>query len=222
MITPGRSSTIVHENPEISPQKKIRLQDPDAWTHAAIPRTMPRLPQAFLAVLRLIIKILLACARVVALPHTIPWAVGSRLAEVDAKFPSVDFLSLEDLLSLGGTGDVDEVGVGEASGLAGSPVNGNTHVHDVANVAEEVVQVLVGHLEGHVADEESLGRRVVRCGTVEPSTVATVAASAVTGGFGAVELDNEVPAFEDLHVQVVNGSLSIVDALELNVTETVG
>lgn len=37
-----------------------------------------------------------------------------------------------------------------------------------------------------------------------------------------MELNNEVAAFEDLHVQVVDGGLCIVDVLELDVSEADG
>ena len=67
----------------------------------------------------------------------------ARFAEVDAELPAVDGLLLQNLPGLGGASNIDEVCVSKASGLAGPPVNGHTDIHDVANIAEEVVEVLV-------------------------------------------------------------------------------
>jgi hypothetical protein len=139
--------------------------------------------------------------------------LSARLAEVYTELPSVDGLLLQHLPGTGGAGNIDEVGMGEASGLSGPPVDGNTDIHDVANVAEEVVEVLVGHFKRHVSDEKSLGGRVAL-------TKATGGAAGPGVGLGRVELDNEVATFEDLHVEVVDGSLCVGNALELDVSET--
>jgi hypothetical protein len=45
--------------------------------------------------------------------------------------------------------------------LTGTSVNGNPDINDISNITEELVQVGVGHLEGKVAYEESLGWRVL-------------------------------------------------------------
>jgi hypothetical protein len=149
----------------------------------------------------------------VVAPVVVPVVVGAGLAEVHAELPSVDGLLLQDFSSLGRAGDVDEVGVSESSRLASPPVNGNADVHDVANVTEEVVEVLVRHLEGHVSDEESLRRSVV------------LEAAGSTASFGVilgcVELDDKVAAFKHLHVEVVDGGLRVGNILELDVSETV-
>jgi hypothetical protein len=138
--------------------------------------------------------------------------VVAGLAEIDAELAAVDDLLAKNLLRLGGAGNVDEVCVGEASGLAGPAVDGNTDVHDIANVAEEVVQVLVRHLEGHVANEESLRGRV--------GNVAAAGRGRLGVGLGPVELADEVAALEDLHVQVVDGGLGVLDVLEVDVSES--
>ena len=139
-------------------------------------------------------------------------ALVARLAEVDAERPSVDDLSVQGLPRLGSTLDVNEVSVGEASGLAGPAVDGDTDVNDVANVAEKVVQVLVGHLERHVADEDGLGR-----GAGDVWLLV-----GVPGLFlGLVELANQVAALEDLHVEVLDGRLGVLNALVLDVSESV-
>ena len=41
-------------------------------------------------------------------------------------------------------------------------------------------------------------------------------------GFGSVELDDKVSAFEYLHVKVVDGRLSVIDTLVFDVGETKG
>jgi hypothetical protein len=102
----------------------------------------------------------------------------------------------------------------EASRLARPPVDGDSDVHNVANAAEEIVQVLVRHLEGHVADEKGLG------GLVDSIVAATAAAAARRVCLLAVVLDNKVAAFEDLHIEVVDSGTGVVDGLELYVTES--
>lgn len=49
----------------------------------------------------------------------------------------------------------------ESSRLARAAVDGDADVNDVCDVAEELVEVCVGHLEGEVADEEGLGGGVL-------------------------------------------------------------
>ena len=49
---------------------------------------------------------------------------------------------------------VGEVGMGKTTGLASSSVNGDTNVGDVAQRAEEIVQIAVCHLKRHVSDIE--------------------------------------------------------------------
>ena len=138
-------------------------------------------------------------------------AVDVGLAEVNTEWPAVDDLSVQRLLRHGGTLDVNEVSVGEASGLAGPAVDSDTDINDVANVAEKVVQVLVRHLERHVADEEGLGRGV--------GGVCLVAV--LPALLGLVELADQVAALEDLHIEVLNGRLGVLNALVLDVSESV-
>ena len=52
--------------------------------------------------------------------------------------------------------------MGKTSGLSGSSVDSNSDINDISNTAEQVVEVSIGHLEGHVADEEGLGGRILR------------------------------------------------------------
>lgn len=158
------------------------------------------------------------CGRVYALVvpsfPSVPSSAGGRFAKVHPQTPAVDILVLKNLLCLSSAGHIDEVGVGETSGLASPPINGDTDVHYVANVTEQIVQVLVGHLKRHVSDEERLGWWV--------GSEAAVAHVTVTpwGVFlGTVKLDYKIAALEDLHIQVVDSCLGIIDVLELNITE---
>lgn len=138
--------------------------------------------------------------------------VTGGLAEVHAKLPAVDDLLAERIFGLGGTGDIDEIGMCEASRLTGPSVNGDTYVHDVADIAEKVVEIFVRHLEGHVADEEGLGRRVGLEGSVLGARPRVL--------LGLVILDDKVAALENLHVKGLDGGLRILEILELNISES--
>lgn len=108
---------------------------------------------------------------------------------------------------------VGEIGVGEPPRLARSSVNRHAHVDDVADFAEEVVELLIGHVEGHVADEEGAG------GVVEG------AGSKVAGDEGLTRggvLDCEDAAFEGLAVKGVDGVGGGFLGGEVYVAETVG
>lgn len=78
--------------------------------------------------------------RILALLALCLW---TGFAEIDAELSAIYDLLLENFSGTGGAGHVDEVCMSKTSRLAGSPVNGNTYIQDVANVTEEVVEVLV-------------------------------------------------------------------------------
>lgn len=94
----------------------------------------------------------------------------------------------------------------ESSRLAGAAVNGDADVDDVGDVAEELVQVGVGHLKGQVADEEGLGGGVLGLDGV--------------AGLGHV-VDDEAAAFEDGLVALLDGVAGGLDVFEFNVAESV-
>jgi hypothetical protein len=50
--------------------------------------------------------------------------------------------------------------MGETPWLAGSPINSNPHINHVLHILEQIIEVLIRHLEGHVSNEEGLGRWV--------------------------------------------------------------
>ena len=85
--------------------------------------------------------------------------------------------------------------MGETARVASTAVNGNTHIKHVLDFAEEVVEILVGHLVGQVTDEESLAGRVARSGRLSARAVC-----ALDG-----VLNGETAAFEDLVVEAVKG-----------------
>lgn len=169
------------------------------------------LPIAFLVIEQSTSRCLHSSPVLPVLPVRVPPLVRGS-AEVYTKLPAVDDLVAEDFLGLGSAGGIDEVGVGETSGLAGPAVNGHTDVHDVADVAEEIVEVLVRHLKRHVSNEESLGGRVgheVSVTTTRPGVL-----------LGAVELADNVTALEDLHVEVLYRRRGLVNSLEFDISET--
>lgn len=94
----------------------------------------------------------------------------------------------------------------ESSRLAGATVNGDADVDDVGDVAEQLVQVGVGHLKGQVADEEGLGGGVLGLGG--------------GAGLGHVVYD-EAAALEDGLVALLDGVARAFDVFEFDVTESV-
>lgn len=110
-----------------------------------------------------------------ALCSRLPW---SRQTVIHPQLASVQLLPLQVLHSPHRAVDIDEVCVRETTWLASAAINGYPHINDVAHFAEEVAQVLVGHLEGHVANEEGLGWGI-----------RATELAAVDGLAGTVELD---------------------------------
>lgn len=130
------------------------------------------------------------------------WLGAGR--EINSQGAVVNGLALELLHSLLSGSDIGEVGVGETSWLTGAAVNGNTDVDNVLDVAEELVQVGIGHLESEVADEEGLGWGVL--GTV-------------LGGVGHI-VDDHAAAGEDSVVKGLDSLGGGLNVLEGNVSET--
>lgn len=65
------------------------------------------------------------------------------------------------LLGLRSAGDVNEVGVGEASGLTAASINGNTNVKDVLDLSEQVYSRVMLARARHIQSEQEsyhLGR----------------------------------------------------------------
>jgi len=47
--------------------------------------------------------------------------------------------------------------MGETSWCSRAAIDCDSDVHNIPNLAEKIIEVLVGHLERHVTDEERLG-----------------------------------------------------------------
>lgn len=133
-------------------------------------------------------------------------AICLASAVIDSQGASVDDLTGEELLSLDGALSIDEVSVCKTSWLAGVSVNGNSDIKHVANLAEELVQVGIGHLEGKVADEEGLGWLIER--------------AVLEAGLGNV-VDSKRAALKDTQVLSRNGVSSLLSGLELNICKAV-
>ncbi len=102
--------------------------------------------------------------------------------------------------------------MGESPRLARAPVNGHTDIDDIFDLAEQVVEVAVGHVKGHVADEEGAARGVVW------------AVWAGDGAGGALDgvLDTEAAAFEVLEVVFLDGGGGPFGVGEFDVAVPVG
>jgi hypothetical protein len=71
---------------------------------------------------------------------------------------------LKELSRLLGALDIHKVGVGKSSWLSRSPVDCNSHIDHVLDLAEQVVQVRIRHLIGHVSHKEGV-RRLLHLGS---------------------------------------------------------
>jgi hypothetical protein len=141
-------------------------------------------------------------------------------AVVDPQSPSVRFLFRQNLQGLLRTRHIREVRMRKASWLTSSSVDGDSHINDIANAPEQVVQILVRHLEGHVADEECLGRWVL-----SPADFAVEACAVVTLSFhlfcgvGGILYDNTA-AFVELLVHGFNGRGGAIDVVKIDIAES--
>lgn len=156
------------------------------------------------AVVAVVVTATVALTTALTIALAIAVASWGAAGEVNPEAAAMEILALQLLPSLLGARNIDEVGVCEAPGRAGAAVDGDTDVNDVLDIFEHVVEILVGHLEGHVADEERFARGCW-CG--------------VAPALFLVELHDEAAAFEDLEIEVVDGGFGIFDVLELNVAK---
>lgn len=100
----------------------------------------------------------------------------------------------------------------EAPRLPRAAVNGDAHVDHVADLAEELVEFAVRHVEGHVADEEGAGRG--------GGGLVAVALDGGVAGLGV--LDGEAAAGEGLVVIVADGGGGGFGVGEVHVAEPAG
>ena len=101
--------------------------------------------------------------------------------------------------------------MGEASWLAGPAVDSYANIHNVADITEEIVEVLIRHLKRHVSDEEGPGWRI--------GLEATFRTCRFGIEFGSVILDDQVAALKDLHVEIIDSSLGICRVLVFDISK---
>lgn len=101
------------------------------------------------------------------------------------------------------------------SGLTGSSVNGDSNIDDVADTSEKIVEITVGHLEGHVANEQSLAWWVL--GTVI-SWWSALASLGLSVGVG--KGDHQTTTFKRLLIECINSRLCDFGSLKFNVTKS--
>ena len=102
----------------------------------------------------------------------------------------------------------------EAPWLACPPVNRHPDINHVLDLPKKIVQIAIAHVEGHVADEEGSGWRVLR--------------ALFTGGHaGRTEvaaterkLDGEAAAFEVLQVVELDGALGGFDGFKCDIAKS--
>lgn len=103
----------------------------------------------------------------------------------------------------------------EPSRLSRPAINGNANIDHIADAAEEVVEIAVSHLEGHVADEKGLGGGV-------PRQAKAVRARFQLRGLEGGVLDGEAAAFEELLVEGCDGFRGRVGGFEVDIAESRG
>ena len=104
----------------------------------------------------------------------------------------------------------------ETSRLPGSTINSNTHVDHIADTTEEVIKVAVCHLEGHVANEESLGGRVHGFVGAFAATTPFAHLAGLEGGV----LHGEAAALEELLVKGLDCFGGCLGGFEVDVAES--
>ena len=124
----------------------------------------------------------------------IPWRAARAIGVVKSQHSPVRLLTLEMLHAFHRTLDVHEICMRESSWLAGTSVDGDADIDHVLNALEEIVQITVGHLEGHVTDEEGLGGRIQRLVRADWVRLAALEVAGLKRGV----LDGEAAAFEEL------------------------
>jgi hypothetical protein len=85
---------------------------------------------------------------------------SSFWTEIDPQDPSMHLLSRKLVPGPQGTLNIDKVCMRKSSAAASPPIDGDAHVDDILDILEQLVQVLIGYIEWHVAYVESFRRRV--------------------------------------------------------------
>jgi len=133
--------------------------------------------------------------------------VGSALAGIiNPERAAVHRLPFQNFFGDRGAIHINEVGVREASRLAGAAVDGDSYVKDVTNLPEKVVEVPVAHLVRHVANEKR---------------VAGLSRGLCSLGVAAlVMLNGEAPTLKDRLIHSLDSVFGLRRSAELNVSKT--
>jgi len=103
----------------------------------------------------------------------------------------------------------------ETPWLARSSIDRDSDVNHVSDATEQVVEVTISHLEGHVTDEEGLGGRVDRL-------VGTIGArlTPCCGSFVCGILYSQATTFEHLLVQGLDSCGGGFEIFKIDISET--
>ena len=102
--------------------------------------------------------------------------------------------------------NIQKVSMRKALGQSRPAINRDPHVHHVGNPLEELAEILVRHVEGHVAEVQR-SRRIP-----DPHMGIDVVLR---------KLDRHATALEDLQVHALNGAGGGLDGIKLDVAEPV-
>ena len=124
--------------------------------------------------------------------HTSLPAVVATLGKINPESSSIDLLFLQIFHALLRASHVRKVRMCETPRLTRSSIDRDSDICDIPNVAEKFMEVLVGHVKGHVADEESPRWRMRLAGSTEAGK--GISSRGVTGGASSLVLDAEASA----------------------------
>lgn len=147
-------------------------------------------------------------------PWGVPWSCAWTIGVIDSERSAVVLLTSQDLHGLHCTLNIDKVGMGKTSGLTRPSINSDSDIDDIADASEKVVQVSVGHLEGHVANEQSLARWVDRL------VLITVWSCSFLALIMVGKRDHQSSTLKELLVELIDCLLSLLGTRILNVSET--
>ena len=178
----------------------------------------PCLPHAYFC---LSILYVTRCSAASSLTSATQCSPSSASREIHSQCPAGDHLSPQLLHRSLRRPNVREVRMRKTPWLARSPVNCHPNIDHILDLPEEVVQVAVTHVEGHVANEEGLGRGIH--GASALIAAISAAGTASTGATDAAKgvLHGEAAAFKVLEVVELNGFGGRFDGVELYVAKAV-
>lgn len=102
--------------------------------------------------------------------------------------------------------NIKKVGMREALRQTCPAINGDSHVHHVGNTLEELAEVLIRHVERHIAEIQR-SRRIP-----DPHMSVDVVLR---------ELDRRTPALKDLQVHALDSAGGGLDGIKLDVAESI-